>query len=51
MKSWKSTTLAKEMAYTLQPPFYKAGYRPVSVQCLNLTQDRTILMMVLEVVM
>ena len=25
----------KEMAYTLQPRFYKVGYRPVSVQCLN----------------
>ena len=32
------------MAYTLQNPFCKAGYRPVSVQCLNSTQ------MVLEAV-
>ena len=41
----------KEMAYTLQLPFCKAGYRPVSVQCLNSTQDSTICMMVLEAVM
>ena len=41
----------KEVAYTLQPPFCKDGYRPVSVQCLNSTQDSTILMMVLEAVM
>ena len=41
----------KEMAYTLQPSFCKADYRPVSVQCLNSTQDSTILLMVLEEVM
>ena len=35
---------------TLQHPFCKAGYRPVSVQCLNSTPDSTILMIVLEVV-
>ena len=38
----------KEMAYTLQPLFCKVDYRPVNVQCLNSTQDSTILMMVLE---
>ena len=40
----------KEMAYTLQTPFCKADYRPLSVQFLNSTQDRKILMMVLEAV-
>ena len=39
----------KEIA-CVQPPF-SAGYRPVSVQCLNSTQDITILMMVLEAVL
>ena len=38
-------------AYTLQLSFCKVGYRPVSVQCLNSTQDNTKLMMVLEAVM
>ena len=33
----------KEMAYTLQTPFRKAGYRPLGVQCLNSTQDSKIL--------
>ena len=41
----------KEMAYTLQTPFPKAGYRPLSVQCLDSTQDSKILTMVLEAVM
>ena len=36
----------KELAYTLQPLFCKAGHKPVSVQCLNSTQKSTILMMV-----
>ena len=31
----------------MQPRFCKVGYRPVSVQFLNSTQDNTILMMVL----
>ena len=41
----------KEMVYTLQPIFCKVDYRNASVQCLNSTQDSTILMMVLEAVM
>ena len=41
----------KEVVYTLQSSFCKAGYRPVSVQCLKSTQYSTILMMVLEAVM
>ena len=40
----------KEMEKTLQPHFCKAGYRPVSVQYLNSTQDSIILTMVLEAV-
>ena len=32
-------------------PFPKAGYRPLSVQCLNLTKDSKILTVVLEAVM
>ena len=35
----------------LTNPFCKAGYRPVSVQCLNSIQDSKILTMVLEAVM
>ena len=35
----------KEIAYTLQTPFHKAGYRPYSVQFLNSTQDSKIWMM------
>ena len=38
----------KDMAHTLQPRFCKLDYIPVSVQCLNSTQDNTILMMVFE---
>ena len=34
----------KEIAYTLQTPFHKAGYRPHSVQFLNSTQDSKIWM-------
>ena len=41
----------KEMAYTLQPLFCKAGYRPVSVQCLNSAQNSAIMMMIREAVM
>ena len=41
----------KEMSYTLQPPFSKAGLQPVCVQCLNSSQDSSILMMVPEAVM
>ena len=41
----------KEIIYTLQPHFCMVDYRPVNVQCPNLTQDNTILMMVLEAVM
>ena len=36
----------KEMAYTLQLRFCKVGYRPVSAQCLNSTQDNTIVMII-----
>ena len=36
----------EEMAYTLQTRFCKVDCMPVNVQCLNSTQDSTILMMV-----
>ena len=36
----------KEIAFSLQPPFCKASYRAVSVQCLNSTQDSKMFMMV-----
>ena len=41
----------KEIKYILQPRFCKVDYRSVNVQCSNLTQDNTIMMMVLEAVM
>ena len=34
----------KEMAYTLRPRFCKVGYRPA--QCLNSTQDNTMVMII-----
>ena len=45
-----NTCTHRRGAHTLQPSFCKAGYGPVSVQCLNSTQVSTILMMVLEAV-
>ena len=41
----------KEITYTIQPRFCKVDYRSVNVQCPNSTQDKTILMIVLEAVM
>ena len=41
----------KEITHTLQPRFSKIDYRSVNVQCLNSTQDNTILMIVMEAVM
>ena len=38
------------MAYTLQTRFCKVDCMPVNVQCLNSTQDSTILMVVLVLI-
>ena len=41
----------KEITYILQPRFCKVDYWSVNVQCPNSTQNNTILMLFLEVVM
>ena len=43
LEKYNTCYYRKEMAYTLQPRFCKVGYRPVSVQCPNSTQDNTII--------